>query len=71
MQLTIENADGALPYDSAEVSVSRRLYRSGESEIPYQRHERAASGYYMNCLWTQGLDATDIRSSDRAALRRL
>ena len=32
VQLTIENADGALPYDSAEVSVSRRLYRSGESE---------------------------------------
>jgi chromosome segregation protein len=30
--LTIDNADGALPVEYAEVSVSRLLYRSGESE---------------------------------------
>ncbi|MEX5717596.1 chromosome segregation SMC family protein, partial [Geodermatophilus maliterrae] len=30
--LTIDNADGALPIDYTEVSVTRRMYRSGESE---------------------------------------
>lgn len=30
--LTIDNADGALPIDFAEVSISRLMFRSGESE---------------------------------------
>ncbi|WP_448640602.1 chromosome segregation protein SMC [Geodermatophilus sp. URMC 63] len=30
--LTVDNADGALPIDYTEVSVTRRMYRSGESE---------------------------------------
>jgi len=30
--LTFDNADGALPTDFSEVSVTRRVYRSGESE---------------------------------------
>src|SRR5689334_16024928 len=30
--LTIDNADGALPIDYTEVSITRRMYRSGESE---------------------------------------
>ncbi len=30
--LTIDNADGALPIDYAEVAITRRMYRSGESE---------------------------------------
>jgi chromosome segregation protein len=30
--LTIDNADGALPIEYAEVSITRRMYRSGESE---------------------------------------
>ncbi|MCW2582553.1 MAG: chromosome segregation protein, partial [Klenkia sp.] len=30
--LTIYNADGALPIDYTEVSITRRMYRSGESE---------------------------------------
>jgi chromosome segregation protein len=30
--LTIDNSDGALPIDYTEVSISRRMYRSGESE---------------------------------------
>jgi chromosome segregation protein len=30
--LTIDNADGALPIDYSEVSITRRMYRSGESE---------------------------------------
>lgn len=35
--LTFDNADGALPVDYAEVSVARRLYRSGESEYLLNR----------------------------------
>ena len=30
--LTIDNGDGALPIDYTEVSITRRMYRSGESE---------------------------------------
>ena len=30
--LTVDNADGALPIDYAEVAITRRMYRSGESE---------------------------------------
>ncbi|MDT5042230.1 MAG: chromosome segregation protein, partial [Actinoplanes sp.] len=30
--LTIDNADGALPIDYTEVSITRRMFRSGESE---------------------------------------
>ncbi|HEX6682450.1 MAG TPA: AAA family ATPase, partial [Candidatus Limnocylindrales bacterium] len=30
--LTIDNADGALPIDYSEVSITRRMFRSGESE---------------------------------------
>ena len=32
VQLTIDNSDGLLPIDYAEVTISRLLYRSGESE---------------------------------------
>ncbi|GMU35082.1 MAG: chromosome segregation protein SMC [Planctomycetia bacterium] len=32
VDLTFDNTDGTLPVDQAEVTVSRRLYRSGESE---------------------------------------
>ena len=30
--ITLDNADGALPIDYREVTVARRIYRSGESE---------------------------------------
>src|ERR1700712_301786 len=30
--LTIDNGDGALPIDYTEVSITRRMFRSGESE---------------------------------------
>ena len=32
VRLTIDNADGALPIDFAELTVTRRVYRSGESQ---------------------------------------
>ena len=32
VSLTIDNSDGALPVDYGEVTVTRRYYRSGESE---------------------------------------
>ncbi len=32
VSITIDNADGALPVEYSEVTVSRRIYRSGESE---------------------------------------
>src|ERR1700710_2323294 len=32
VQLTIDNTDGALPIDYAEVTIGRLMYRSGESE---------------------------------------
>ena len=35
--ITIDNADGKLPIDYAEIQVTRRLYRSGESEYLLNR----------------------------------
>jgi len=35
--LTIDNADGALPIDYTEVSLTRRMFRSGESEYEINR----------------------------------
>lgn len=35
--LVLENSDGALPLDFAEVAVTRRIYRSGESEFSINR----------------------------------
>ena len=47
--LTIDNTDGALPIDYTEVSITRRMFRSGESEyeingnsLPAARHPGAA-----------------------------
>ena len=37
--LTIDNTDGTLPVDFTEVSIGRRLYRSGESEYTINRSQ--------------------------------
>lgn len=37
--LTLDNSDGKLPTDYAEVSVTRRVYRSGESEYLINRNQ--------------------------------
>ena len=36
--LTLDNADRALPYDADEVMVTRRYYRSGDSEFYINKH---------------------------------
>ncbi|MGB9377294.1 MAG: chromosome segregation protein SMC [Mycobacteriales bacterium] len=36
--LTIDNSDGALPIDYTEVSITRRMFRSGESEYEINRN---------------------------------
>ncbi|HEV2123758.1 MAG TPA: AAA family ATPase, partial [Chloroflexota bacterium] len=48
--LTLDNADGALPPDYAEISISRRAYRSGESE------------YYLNRSRVRLRDIIDLLS---------
>ncbi|MDP1808901.1 MAG: chromosome segregation protein SMC [Actinomycetota bacterium] len=35
--ITLDNSDGAIPIDFSEVTISRRLYRSGESEYALNR----------------------------------
>ncbi len=42
VSLTFENADGCLPLDYAEITVTRRVYRSGESEYLINRRPAAA-----------------------------
>src|SRR5688500_5268869 len=37
--LTIDNGDGALPIDYTEVSITRRMFRSGESEYEINNHQ--------------------------------
>ena len=71
--ITLENSDRALAIDYDEVKVSRRLYRSGESE--YQINGSpcrlpAVSGTSMRCSWTPVSDRTDIPSSGRARWSR-
>ena len=46
--LVLDNTDGTLPVDHSEVSVSRRMYRSGESE------------YLINGATCRLMDITDI-----------
>src|SRR5919202_1618373 len=50
VQLTLENAGGALPLDFAEVEIGRRAYRSGESE------------YYLNRGGVRLRDVVDVLS---------
>lgn len=37
VSVTLDNSDGAIPIDFSEVTISRRLYRSGESEYALNR----------------------------------
>ena len=49
--LTLDNADRALPYDSDEVMITRRYYRSGDSEYYINRQSarlRDINGMFMD-----------------------
>ncbi len=39
VDITIDNSDGKLPVDYSEVTVTRRVYRSGESEFYINKHQ--------------------------------
>ncbi len=45
---TFDNRDRRIPVDAAEVSLGRRIDRSGESEYLAQWQPRAAFGYYRS-----------------------
>jgi len=48
VSLTFDNSDGVLPIDFSEVTVTRRVYRSGESEYMINK-TRAVLRIYMSC----------------------
>lgn len=48
VELVLDNSDGTLPVDYSEVSIMRRLYRSGESE------------YLINGVLSRRMDVLDI-----------
>ncbi len=48
VELVLDNSDGTLPVDYAEVSIGRRMYRSGESE------------YLINGVVARRMDVLDI-----------
>lgn len=48
VELVLDNADGTLPVDYAEVSIGRRMYRTGESE------------YLINGVVARRMDVLDI-----------
>ena len=62
--LTLDNADRALPYDADEVMVTRRYYRSGDSEYYINRqsarlrdiHEMFMDTGMEQCLYTSVIE---------------
>jgi chromosome segregation ATPase len=67
--LTLDNTGRELAFDSDEVSVTRRYYRSGESDYLLNRNP-CASRMYTSFSWIPASGATAIRSSGRGASRR-
>ena len=57
--LTIDNTDRRLPFDNDDVAVSRRYYRSGESEYLINKAV-VRLRISMNFSWIQVLEETDI-----------
>ena len=53
--LTIDNADGALPIDYAEVTISRTLFRNGGSEAEIYLQGRRKKSIYR--FWVRWRDA--------------
>ena len=52
--LTIDNTDGALPIDYTEVSITRRMFRSGESEYEING-DRAGCSTSRSCCRDSGI----------------
>ena len=65
--LTIDNSDGALPIDYAEVTISRIMFRNGGSEYADQRRRRAACSTSRSCCPTPASAARCTSSSARAS----
>lgn len=58
--LTFDNADRQLEFDSDQVAVTRRYYRSGDSEYLLNKTP-CACAIFTSCLWIPAWGATAIR----------
>jgi chromosome segregation protein len=67
--LTFDNSDGALSMPFTEVAVTRRVYRSGESEYCLNKIP-AGSGTFRTCFATPASARTVTPSSARARWRK-
>lgn len=48
VSLIFDNSDGRLPVEYTEVTVTRKLYRSGETRILYKQSSMQIKGYYRD-----------------------
>ncbi len=69
VKLTVENTRGVLPVEFTEVTVGRRLYRSGESEY-LLNSQPAACATCRTCSWTPAWAPAPTRSSSCRWWRR-
>ena len=67
--ITLDNSDHSLPIDYNEVTVARRVYRSGESEYLINGTVSRLKVYILSSLTPVSVRRV-IQSSDRARLRR-
>lgn len=67
--ITIDNSDHKLPMDYDELTVARRVYRSGESEYLI-RPCQAGSGTFRNCFLIRESARKDILLSARVRSTR-
>ena len=68
--LTIDNTDGALPIDYAEVTISRLLFRSGPERVRDQRQPVPPARRRRNCSPTPAWAARCTSSWARASSTR-
>ena len=67
VQLTLDNSDGFLPIEFSEVTITRRVYRSGESEFLINRQPCRLRDI-QDCSQTQAWGAKGTPSSDKGRL---
>ena len=68
--LTIDNSDGALPIEYAEVTISRTMFRSRRLRVRHQRHARAGCSTSRSCSATPASAGRCTSSSGRASSTR-